>query len=416
MYLKKCILLSTLLLSTIPINARLIVFFNQPDDTIQRNNLTSFIKLALIKTGINPVATYLTDKNQINTIQPEDLVLYVLGTSYVYENRVIRDYFFDEENFRAILKKTPHVIIVGIDIESPAPDFDTHITSNNPPSGIFLGQKNKEEKIVIRLIGKLLYVDKPQPVGKILLNSPLNDENVQKLATIITKIMPEFTLPQTQSTSFPIQQSSTVQFQQRENQQSSQIAPQKEPLIHPKLIIPPPQSSQLLKDSPQARSVSAFEPRARTILRSIHLQLQDLARTTHLDAADKQTIEKLLKTFETAHEEQQPPVAGPSKTSGVPAAVKSTIPPELPVPEYAQPPAPMLAPTKDLPFWRANSKAQYKLNSYFEQKPQARTHETLIRDTVKQKLLNIHRQGEKITPEIISRIIYESDEDIKTLF
>ncbi|MDZ4153599.1 hypothetical protein, partial [Methylicorpusculum sp.] len=362
---------------------------------------TTFIGLALIKTKINPVATYLTDKNQINTIQPEDLVLYVLGTSYIYENRVIRDYFFDEENFRAILKKTPHVVIVGIDIESPAPDFDTHITSNNPQSGIFLGQKNREEKIIIRLIGKI-YTPKPQSVVKMLLNSPLNDENVQKLAATITKIMPELTMQRLQLTSFPVQQEPAIQPQPRENKQFPQILPQKGPI-----------------NAAQEASASAFEPRARTILRSMHLQLQDLARTTNLDLADRRTINNLLKTFETANQEQQSK-AGPSNQPGAPAAGEKTKAPleqhEKLVPEYVQPSAPTLAPAKDLPFWRANSKAQYELNRYFEQKPQARAHETLIRESVKQKLWAIHRQGKKITPAMISLIIYEIDEDLKTLF
>lgn len=395
MYFKKLILLSIFLCSVVPAEARLVAVFNEKYNQEQKNLLTKLLKVALIIEKVDSLPLYIDEQNKIKDILPEDIVLYVIGTSYIHDGKVLRDYihdekvlrnyFFDKELYGTVTQKTPHVVIVGIDFESPAPDFDEHIISENPQSGIFLGH-SKEQKMIIRLVAQQIIIE-----GSLIPYFPLsswNKENLTKLGSVIRQIIPTKNMvPQATSNAGPSSQ---------ENQaimKASNLAKSSE---KKKMAPYTLQETSFLKDQSQS-PLRAAEPNAHTILRSIQLQLQDLARTTNLNPADKQIVDNLLGVFAAQ--------AGPSQPK---VSEQSQLPASRPVPT--------LAPAKDLPFTRANAKAQFQLDNYLQQRPRARKLEEPIREAVKDKLFEIHRAGKKITQEAISQAINETDKEFQLFF
>ncbi len=396
---KKFILLGILLCSVVPTEARLVIVFNENYNQEQTKLLSKILKVALSIEKVDSLPLYINEQSKIKDILPEDLVLYVIGTSYIHEGKILRDYFFNKERYDAVRQKTPHAVIVDIDFESPAPDFDEHITSENPQSGILLGQ-SKEQKIIIRLVARQKIIE--GSLISYLPHSSWNQENLTKLSSIITQIIPTKIIA---TKKMEIQAASQAGSSSQEKQpiKAANLAKssEKEKMTPYNL-----QETSFLKDQSQS-PVRDAEPKAHTILRSIHLQLQDLARTTNLDPADKQIVDNLLGVFASQ--------AGPSQP-------KKAEQPQLPAEPFRESTKeisyqiPTLAPAKDLPFTRANAKAQFQLDNYFQQRPHARAFELPIRETVKDKLFKIHQAGEKITQEEISQAINETDKQFQSLF
>lgn len=384
--------------SVVPAEARLIIVFNEKYNQEQKNILTKLLKVALTIEKVDSLPLYIDEQNKIKDILPEDLVLYVIGTSYIHKGKVLRDYFFDKELYAAITQKTPHVVIVGIDFDSLAPDFDKHIISENPQSGIFLGQISKEQKMIIRLVAQQIIIE-----GSLIPYFPLsswNEENLIKLGSIIRLIIPTKKMaPQT-----TLNADAGPSSQENQAMKASSLVKSSE---NEKMAPYNLQETLFLKDQSQS-PLSAAEPNAHTILLSIQLQLQDLARTTSLDVYDKQIVDNLLGVFAAQ--------AGPSQPKSSEKSQLPAKPREKPTIKAPQSRVPDLAPAQDLPFTRANAKAQFQLENYFQQRPSARKLEEAIREAVKDKLFEIHRAGKKITQEAISQAINATDKEFQLFF
>ena len=128
MYFKKLILLSIFLYSVVPAEARLIIVFNEKYNQEQKNILTKLLKVALTIEKVDSLPLYIDEQNKIKDILPEDLVLYVIGTSYIHKGKVLRDYFFDKELYAAITQKTPHVVITScVESDCTVPEREANI-------------------------------------------------------------------------------------------------------------------------------------------------------------------------------------------------------------------------------------------------------------------------------------------------